>query len=99
MDLQVRKIYIDTRFKRDKYGSNTNFEIDLPQTVECPPNTVCYVDEIVLPNTITTIQAGVNDRLYFGVVYNTTTKYRSILIPEQNYTLMSFTEKSNSYLV
>ena len=89
MELQIRKIYIDTRYKRDKYGSNTNFEIDLPQTVECPPNTVCYVDEIVLPNTITTIQTGVNDRLYFAVFYNTSVRYRSLVIPEQNYTLQS----------
>ena len=66
MELQVRKIYVDTRYKRDKYGSNTSFEIELPQTVECPPNTVCYVDEIVLPNTTTTIQTGINDRLYFA---------------------------------
>ncbi len=89
MELQIRKIYIDTRYKRDKYGSNTNFEIELPQTVECPPNTVCYVDEIVLPNTITTIQTGVNDRLYFAVFYNNNIRYRSLVIPEQNYTLQS----------
>jgi len=83
-------IYIDTRYKRDKYGSNTNFELDLPQTVECPPNTVCYVDDIVLPNTITTVQIRVNDRLYFAVFYNTLVRYRSLVIPEQKYTLMSF---------
>ena len=56
-NLNVRKIYIDTRFKRDPYGSNTNFEIDLPQTVECPEDTVIFADEIVIPNTMTTIQA------------------------------------------
>ena len=93
MECQIRKIYIDTRYKRDKYGSNTNFEIDLPQTVECPPNTVCYVDEIVLPNTITTIQTGVNDRLYFAVFYNGLVRYRSLVIPEQNYTLQGFSNE------
>ena len=54
-----------------------------------PPNTVCYVDELVLPNTITTIQTGVNARLYFAVFYNTSVRYRSLVIPEQNYTLQS----------
>ena len=73
--LNTRKIYIDTRFKRDKYGSNTNFQIDLPQTVECLDNHVMFVDEIVLPNTVTTIQSNVNDKLYFAVFYNTTVKY------------------------
>ena len=68
-NLNIRKIYIDTRFKRDQYGSNTNFEIELPQTVECPENTVMFVDELVLPNTITTIQTDVNDKLYFAGCY------------------------------
>ena len=53
-NFNVRKIYIDTRYKRDQYGSNTNFEIDLPQTVECPEDTVIFADEIVIPNTMTT---------------------------------------------
>ena len=89
-NLNVRKIYIDTRFKRDQYGSNTNFEIDLPQTVECPEDTVIFADEIVIPNTMTTVQAGINDALYFAVFYDTTVKYRQITLPEQNYTLMLF---------
>ena len=89
-NLNVRKIYIDTRFKRDQYGSNTNFEIDLPQTVECPEDTVIFADEIVIPNTMTTVQASINDALYFAVFYDTTVKYRQITLPEQNYTLMLF---------
>ena len=89
-NINIRKIYIDTRYKRNQYGSNTEFEIDLPQTVECPEGTQMYVDEIVLPNTITTIQKDVNDKLYFAVFYNTTVKYRSITLTEQNYTLSYF---------
>ena len=60
-----------------------------PKPQNAVPNTVRYVDEIVLPNTITTIQACVNDRLYFAVFYNTSTRYRSLVIPEQSYTLQS----------
>jgi hypothetical protein len=60
-NLNTRKHYIDTRFKRDKYGTNTNFQINLPHTVECPDNCVIYVDELVLLNTITPIQSNVND--------------------------------------
>ena len=86
--LNVRKINIDTRFKRNLYGSNTNFEIDLPQTVECRENTVVFADEIVLPNTITTIQSNVNDKLYFALFYNNVTLYKTITLPEQNYTIM-----------
>ena len=88
--LNTRKIYIDTRYKRKQYGSNTDFEIDLPQTVECPEGTIMYVDEIVLPNTLTTIQKDVNDKLYFAVFYNATVQYKSITFTEQNYTLSYF---------
>jgi hypothetical protein len=93
MDLKIRKIYIDTRFKRGLYGSNTNFEIELPQTVECPEQTVMFVDEVVMPNTMTTIQQGVNDVLYFAVFYSTVVQYNSITFPEQNYTLMYFADQ------
>ena len=88
--LNTRKIYIDTRYKRDQYGSNTDFEINLPQTVECPDNTVMYVDEIVLPNTLTTIQKDVNDKLYFGVFYNNNVVWKTITFTEQSYTLSYF---------
>ena len=89
-NLNTRNNHIDTRLKHDKYGSNTNFQINLPQTVECPENCVMYVHEIVLPNTITTIQSKVNDKLYFAVFYNGVVSYKNITIPEQNYTLLSF---------
>ena len=69
-NLNVRKLYIDTRYKLDTHGSNTKFTIEFPQTIECPENTVMFVDEIVLPNTITTVQQDVNDRVYFVVRYN-----------------------------
>ena len=94
-NLTTRKIYIDTRYKRDQYGSNTNFEINLPHTLECPENCVMYVDEVVLPNTITTVQTGVHDKLYFGLFYNTTVKYRTITLEEQNYTIQYL---ANQYL-
>ena len=97
-NLTTRKIYIDTRYKRDLYGSNTNFEINLPQTVECPENCVMYVDEIVLPNTIATVQTGVNDKLYFGLFYNTTVKYRNITLAEQNYTIQTLTSQIKSLM-
>ena len=66
-NLNVRKLYIDTIYKLDPYGSNTKFTIEFPQTIECPGNTVMYVDEVVLPNTITTVQQGVNDELYYVI--------------------------------
>lgn len=47
--------------------------------MECPENTVVFVDELVIPNTITTIQSNVNDKLYFAVFYNGVVLYKILL--------------------
>lgn len=92
-NLNIRKVYVDTRYKLNPYGSNTDFSIEFPQTVDCPENTVMFVDEIVLPNTITTIQAGVNDKIYFALKFNGDVQWRAIPLPEQNYTIQSLADK------
>ena len=97
-NLNVRKLYIDTRYKLDPNGSNTKFTIEFPQTIECPENTVMFVDEIVLPNTITTVQQDVNDRVYLVVKYNNSLHYFNAQLPEKNYTLPSFAEELKGQL-
>ena len=57
-----------------------------------------YVDEVVLPNTITTVQTGVNDKLYFGLFYNTTVKYRTINLEDQNYTIQYLANQFKSLM-
>ena len=47
MNLEELKTYVDTRFIPDQYGSNANFEIELPQTVECLEPCIIHVDELV----------------------------------------------------
>ena len=42
-DLPVKKIYIDSKFRRGDSVSSSNFKIDLPQTLKLPDNaTVSY---------------------------------------------------------
>ena len=97
-NLNVRKLYIDTRYKLDTYGSNSKFTIEFPQTIECPENTVMYVDEVVLPNTITTIQEGVNDDLYFVIYYGEQMYYHKTTLTERNYTLPAFADEVKTQL-
>ena len=63
--LPVKKIYCDTKFKRKDSKSNSNFKIDLPQTLKLPDNCIFYVDDVSIPNSFYTVETGINDKLYF----------------------------------
>jgi len=85
--LQVRKIYIDSRFKSPSSRGNSDFIIDLPENISLPNDTVCFVDNVVIPNSWKTIDAS-NNKLYVkrtatgaGVI-NT---YKIITLSENNY--------------
>jgi len=62
-NLPVRKIYIDSRFKAATSESHSDFHYDLPQSISLPDNVICYVDNIVIPNSWKTIDAN-NNKLY-----------------------------------
>jgi len=63
--LPVKKIYCDTKFKRNDSKSNSNFKIDLPQTLKLPDNCVFYIDDVSIPNSFYTVELNINDKLYF----------------------------------
>ena len=54
--LPINKIYIDTRHKTPSSKSNSDFDIQLKEPINLPDNTVCVVSDIVLRNTITTVE-------------------------------------------
>lgn len=46
--LENRRVDVDTRYISDQYSKgHGSFDIDLPQNIELPRRTVCYVDELV----------------------------------------------------
>ena len=51
----TRKIYIDSRMGQ---GTGSDFTVTLKQSVQVPENTVAYIDECIVPNTFTTIDAN-----------------------------------------
>jgi len=62
--LPFRKLYIDTRFKTTDSISNSDFKYQLRVPASMPANTTFCIDEINIPYSWNTIEAGVNDKLY-----------------------------------
>ena len=67
MSLKYKKVYIDTKYKTPDSISTSDFSIELPEVMLCPSNTVMYIDDISIPHSWTTIEPGINSRLYFFI--------------------------------
>ena len=71
MSLPVKKIYIDSRSRTKDSASTSSFKFQLARNMYMPKNTVFYIEDVCIPHTWYTIEAGMNDRLYI--------RYRSSL--------------------
>ena len=71
-DLPIKKIYIDSKFRRKDSVSSSNFKIDLPYTLKLGENTVFYVDDVCVPHTWHTVEQNINDKLYLRLTLNNT---------------------------
>ena len=65
--LPIKKLYIDSRDRTPDSVSASNFRIDLPYVVQMPDNTVFFITDVSIPHIWTTIEAGVNDKLYVWI--------------------------------
>jgi hypothetical protein len=61
--LPINKIYLDSRHRTQSSESDTDFEIQLKQTINLPENCTCVVSDVMLKNTITTIERF-NENVY-----------------------------------
>ena len=64
MSLPVKKIYVDSRYKTNDSVSTSNFKFQLPRNVFLPQNTVFYLEDVCIPHSWHTIEAGLNDAIY-----------------------------------
>ena len=65
--LEVTKIYIDRTFKTEASKSDSDFTIELPNTINIPEGTTAYINDIVLPVSWTTLDERHNT-LYFSIL-------------------------------
>lgn len=92
MSIDIKKIYIDTRYKTEDSKSDTDFFIELPRSFNVPENCVCYIDDFVIPISWPTVDTR-NNKLYINLQQNeilpqgptVTTYYVKIELPVKNY--------------
>ena len=83
------KIYVDSRNRIS--GSNEDFSFQLPETVDIPES-LAYLDVVLVPNVFWTIRTGYNDKLYLYerkpdpiLSYQINEAYRAITLPSGQY--------------
>ena len=68
--LPIKKIYRDTKFRRNDSKSTSDFKIDLPQTLKLPENCVCYIDDVSIPRSWFVVETCINDKLHLRLQYS-----------------------------
>jgi len=90
--LNIRKIYIDSRFKNANSSSDGDFKFELKESVQLPDNCAVFIDDITIPNSWYNVDSQSN-RLYvrrYQDLSNTTTDH-IIALAVQNHTFTSLT--------
>jgi hypothetical protein len=89
MTMDVKKIYVETRFKTAESRSDSDFSIELPRTFNVPENCVCYLDDFVIPVSWSTVDDR-NNKLYLRILYGGNNWYKLVSVPSKNYTGAAF---------
>ena len=66
--LPLKKICIDSRDRTADSKSASNFEIELPNTVQMPGNIVFCVSDVCVPHVWKTVEEGFNDNMFLSYI-------------------------------
>ena len=69
MILQSKK-NIDTKYKTADSVSNSDFKMELQQTLSFPDNGVFYNDDVSIPHSWCVIEKDIHDILYIQIISN-----------------------------
>ena len=84
MNLDMKKIYIDSRFRTKNSKSETDFSIELPRSFNVPDGVVAHIDDIVIPVSWTAIDER-NNQCYINVSCGAAVKDANFTFDSQNY--------------
>jgi hypothetical protein len=87
--LDIKKVYVDTRFKTKDSSSDSDFYIELPRAMNVPDKCVCYIDDIVLPVSWMMIDDR-NSRLYLAYFSGETVLTDTLTLASGNYNGATF---------
>jgi len=82
--MPIKHLYIDSRFRIDG-GSDSDFTVSLPETINLPPGARCVVSACSFANVFYTIEENVNNRLYMLIETNGVTGAYIFPLVEGNY--------------
>ena len=89
---RIRKLYIDSRARSS--GTDSDFDVVLPEVIECSPSQVVYVTGVTFPNVFYTVETGIDDRFYAIITVTasgqTTSQAFYYTIPPGNYSGADF---------
>jgi hypothetical protein len=87
--LDIKKVYCDTRFKTPDSKSDSDFFIELPRSLNVPDNVICYITDVVIPVSWSTIDAR-NNLLYMYIERGEEKIYKKIALAQMNYNGTTF---------
>ena len=86
MTLEVKKIYVDSRFCTPDSNSDSDFKIQLSRNLYLPEKCVMHIENVTLPHAWYSIEKGINDSIYVKLG----TSYFIATIPPTNYNGATF---------
>ena len=97
--LPIKKVYIDSRFKTKDSSSNSHFKYELVESLQLPDNTVCFIDDVIIPHSYFNVDGKFN-RLYVRQYndLNSTALDIAIVISSTNHTISTLVEGIQSAL-
>ena len=89
---EVRKIYLDSRYKTLDSNNDSDFFVELDRNIELADQSKIYIDDIVLPISYSTVDER-NNKVYVRLTSGTLSTSYNFTIATQNYNGDSFAEE------
>jgi len=98
MSLPIKKVYLDSRYKRYDSVSNSNCKFELKQPIHLPLKCVAYIDDIQIPHTWYNV-SDTNNKLYIRSLNSVNVQNDHIItMDSKNYTLALLATELNTKL-
>lgn len=98
MSLPIKKLYLDSRYKRYDSISNSNCKFELKQPIHLPLKCVAYIDDIQIPHTWYNV-SDTNNKLFIRSLNSNDVQNDNIItMDSKNYTLALLATELNTKL-